>query len=62
MDQESSEWLDARVAHYMRSDELDTPMSSGLAAFGTRERAEAAARKLKGRVLDGKALCGEEAS
>jgi copper chaperone NosL len=62
VDQESGEWLDARAAYYMRSDELDTPMSSGLAAFGRRERAEAAARKLEGRVLDWDALCGEEIS
>jgi len=62
VDQESGEWLDARAALFMRSDDLDTPMSSGLAAFGTRERAESAARKFKGRVLDWDSLCREESS
>jgi copper chaperone NosL len=62
VDYETGAWLDAKNAHYVRCETLDTPMSSGLAAFGAKEKAAAAARQLKGRVLDWKALCEEEAS
>ncbi|MHC4136689.1 MAG: nitrous oxide reductase accessory protein NosL [Planctomycetota bacterium] len=62
VDHETGAWLDAKDAHYVRSETLDTPMSSGLAAFGTQARAMAAAKPLKGRVLGWEALCKEEAS
>jgi len=62
VDHETGAWLDAKRAHYVRSETLDTPMSSGLAAFGAKEKAAAAAKTLKGRVLDWEALCKEEAS
>lgn len=52
VDYETGEWLDATKAHYVRAEHLDTPMSSGLVAFGTKERAAAAAAKLGGVVLD----------
>lgn len=61
VDHETGAWLDATQAHYVRSETLDTPMSSGLAAFGTRERAAAAAKALNGYVLDWTALAEEEA-
>jgi copper chaperone NosL len=62
VDHETGAWLNATIAHYVRSESLDTPMSSGLAAFGKQARAAAAAKPLKGRVLDWEALCREEAS
>ena len=51
VDYESEEWLDARGAYYVESKRLPTPMSSGLAAFGSEESAEAAAERLEGRVV-----------
>ncbi|MHC4818289.1 MAG: nitrous oxide reductase accessory protein NosL, partial [Planctomycetota bacterium] len=62
VDHETGAWLAANKAHYVRSETLDTPMSSGLAAFGAKAIAAAAAKPLKGRVLDWEALCKEEAS
>jgi len=56
VDYETGDWLDATKAYYVSSVILDTPMSSGLAAFGTRERAAAAAKNLEGRVVDWNAL------
>ncbi|MHC4577558.1 MAG: nitrous oxide reductase accessory protein NosL [Planctomycetota bacterium] len=61
VDHETGDWLEARRAHYVRADRLQTPMASGLAAFAARERAAAAARKLGGRVLDWVTVCAEEA-
>ena len=52
VDYETGAWLDATKAYFVRAPRLDTPMSSGLAAFGTRDRAVAAAAKLRGEVLD----------
>ncbi len=46
------QWLEARKASYVRSPSLDTPMGSGLAAFGERARAEEFASKVQGAVLD----------
>lgn len=62
VDYETGAWLDASKAHYVRCEKLDTPMSSGLAAFGTKERAAAVAEALNGYVLDWAELCEEEAS
>lgn len=50
-DMRTLEWLDARVAVYLRSDELHTPMALGVAAFASREAAEAARAELGGEVL-----------
>ena len=61
VDYETGAWLDAKKAHYVRGETLDTPMSSRLAAFGTQARAAAAAEALCGYVLDWEALCEEEA-
>jgi copper chaperone NosL len=51
-DYDTRGWLDAQTAHYVRSDRLPTPMKHGLAAFETRSRADAAAKKLEGEVLN----------
>lgn len=62
VDYETGAWLDAGKAHYVRCERLDTPMSSGLAAFGAKARAAAMAEVLNGYVLDWEELCEEEAS
>ncbi|MFQ5460363.1 MAG: nitrous oxide reductase accessory protein NosL [Anaerolineae bacterium] len=48
----TEEWLDATVAHYVSSDEMETPMGHGLAAFAESADAERMARELSGNVLD----------
>jgi copper chaperone NosL len=50
-DQSTGKWIDARIATYVQSPELKTPMASGLVAFDTRPDAEAFAGKVRGRVL-----------
>lgn len=40
-DHASEAWLDGRTATYVRAPQLRTPMASGLAAFATREAAQA---------------------
>lgn len=50
-DQLSGEWIDARAATFVRSEELRTPMASGLAAFRSRSTAEAFAREHRGKLL-----------
>ncbi|MBI3268050.1 MAG: nitrous oxide reductase accessory protein NosL [Planctomycetes bacterium] len=44
-------WIDARTAHYLRSDTLQSPMAWGLAAFSRPADAEALAAKRGGRLL-----------
>ena len=48
----TGEWLDAKGARYVRAEKLETPMASGLAAFGSADRAGEEAAKLGGRVVD----------
>lgn len=50
-DYETGEWLDARAAHFVRSEKLSTPMGSGLAAFDREESAREAAARWDGVVL-----------
>ena len=50
-DYQDGVWIRAETAHYVRSDELTTPMFSGLAAFASSEHAEALADELQGQVL-----------
>ena len=50
-DYESKAWLRAENASFVHSDELHTPMLSGLAAFASLEKAEALATELGGEVL-----------
>ena len=45
------QWLDASEAHFMKSDELQTPMGFGVAAYANLEDAQAAAKKHDGRTL-----------
>lgn len=52
VDYGSGEWLDAKGARYVRAEKLETPMASGLVAFGSADRAQAEATKLGGRVVD----------
>ncbi|HEX5139049.1 MAG TPA: nitrous oxide reductase accessory protein NosL [Planctomycetota bacterium] len=53
-------WLDATRAHFVRAASLETPMGSGLAAFGSAETAGEEARRLGGQVLDWGGLRGQE--
>lgn len=51
MDFESREWMKAEDAFYVRSAELKTPMSHGLAAFKNKSSAETAVAKYNGALL-----------
>jgi copper chaperone NosL len=39
-DYETSEWLDAEAAYFVRSQSIETPMGGGIVAFSTREAAQ----------------------
>jgi copper chaperone NosL len=39
-DYETSEWLEAEAAFFVRSDSIETPMGGGIIAFSSREAAE----------------------
>jgi copper chaperone NosL len=51
VDFETHGWLEAERAFYLRSRELPTPMSSGIAAFVTRDAAVAAQNRWPGDLL-----------
>jgi len=51
VDFETGEWLAAESAYYVKSDQIPTPMSFGLVAFGDAERADRASEKFEGRRL-----------
>ncbi len=51
-DYASEEWLDATGAHFVFSDQLQTPMAQGTAAHAALASAEAMAADLDGKVLD----------
>lgn len=53
-------WLDATRARFVRADSLETPMGSGLVAFGSAERAAEEAQRLHGVVLKWGGLGGRE--
>ena len=59
VDFDDGSWIGARTAAYLHSEDLPTPMSSGLAAFKGRASAEAAVEKLGGRVLGWRELWEE---
>lgn len=61
-DYDSKEWLDATAAFYVFSPALPTPMASGVAAFATKEAAQALADQLQGTVLDWNALQEQHAA
>lgn len=46
------EWLPAEEAHYLQSDELQSPMGFGLTAFGDETAAEEHAAEYDGRLYD----------
>jgi nitrous oxide reductase accessory protein NosL len=50
-DYEGRAWIRAETAHYVLSDNLTTPMVSGLAAFSAPEEAKTLAAELQGQVL-----------
>lgn len=50
-DYEDTKWIRAETAHYVLSQELPTPMLSGLVACESRDKAEALAAEYKGQVL-----------
>jgi copper chaperone NosL len=51
VDFDTGQWLDAASAYYLQAQTLPTPMSYGLAAFGTRAAAEAQLKSWPGKVL-----------
>jgi len=57
-DLESASWVGADSSWFVRSPNLQTPMGSSVAAFATRERAEAFAAREGGDVLDWNGLVG----
>lgn len=50
-DYESGQWTNAEQTHYLRSDNLKTPMASHVAAFGSAEAARDARDELGGDVV-----------
>lgn len=50
-DYEDVTWIRAETAHYVLSQDLPTPMLSGLVACDTAEKAQALAAEVNGRVL-----------
>jgi copper chaperone NosL len=59
VDFNTGQWLDAAQALYVQAKGMPTPMSSGLAAFGTRDAAQVQAKSWSGQVLDWETLCKE---
>lgn len=50
-DYENHTWIKAQTAYFVLSEDLPTPMLSGLAAFPTQEQAQKFAKQLHGQVL-----------
>jgi nitrous oxide reductase accessory protein NosL len=50
-DYEDKAWIRAETAHYVLSDQVTTPMASGLAALASSQKAQALAAELQGQVL-----------
>lgn len=44
-------WIEAERAHYVKSEEIRSPMASGLAAFRDKAKAQETAGKFHGRML-----------
>ena len=49
-DYDSAAWMDARLAHYVRSAQLQTPMGGGLVALADGSAAAELAQRVEGRV------------
>lgn len=50
-DYEDKAWIRAETAHYILSDQVTTPMASGLVALASSQQAETLAAELQGQVL-----------
>lgn len=50
-DYESQEWLEVDQAHFFKG-RVDTPMSSGIVAFGKPEKAQRLAERIQGSLLN----------
>jgi len=50
-DFENPVWIRAEKAHYVQSDNITTPMLSGIVAYESREKAEAKASESEGKLL-----------
>jgi len=50
-DHKNHTWIKAQTAYFVMSEDLPTPMLSGLAAFSTQEQAQKFANELHGQVL-----------
>jgi copper chaperone NosL len=51
-DATTRQWLDAEQAFFLRSDDLRTPMGTGVGAYETRESAEQVQAEYGGEILD----------
>lgn len=51
MDYESRQWLEAAAAHYVKSEEIRSPMASGWIALRERSKAEEFAVRFHGRTM-----------
>ena len=56
MEYDNAQWLNARQAWLVQSAELHSPMGGNYAAFATKERAEAMAARVSGRLLNAQEL------
>ena len=50
-DFDTRQWIDPAAAHFIKSDELHTPMGSGIAAFADEQRARARAEQIHAPLL-----------
>lgn len=50
-DYENEAWIRAETAHFVLSDQVTTPMASGLVALASSQKAQAVAVELQGQVL-----------
>ncbi len=55
-DAKTRQWLPAASAHFVMSEQIHTPMGSGIAAYSSNAEASEAARQFAGLVIDWSAL------
>ena len=51
MDYDTKQWVKTEEASFVRSEKIQTPMSSGMVAFRDKARAESVASQFQGQVL-----------
>ncbi len=51
MDYDKKQWLKSEDAFFVRSEQIRTPMSGGIVAFGEKGRADTVASQFQGQVL-----------